>query len=265
VTPARPVLAPFLGLVLVTAACREPTRSLSVAAAPSAGRATPVASAAVAAPPSAEGVAPPTSTGSVPAAPVAAPSPSLSSTDGVAAVAAPSASPPRLLPAAAPVAPPVLLDAAGAPLPQTLDRPTTTSAWVTDLGPALWRAILADDVSLALPHFFPVVAYEQVKAIAKPARDWEARLVRSFRRDVHQYHLGLGPDRERLRFEALEVPEERAKLMKPGSEGNRLGYWRVLRSQLVYRDAEDRARRLEVTSLISWRGEWYVVHLHGFE
>lgn len=161
--------------------------------------------------------------------------------------------------------PPPLLDDAGAPLPQTEDRPRTDSAWFEDLGPALWRAILADDPSLALPHFFPVVAYQQVKAIADPARDWEARLVRLFGRDVHRYHQRLGPERDRLRFEALEVPDARATFMKPGSEGNRLGYWRVLRSQLVYRDARDRTLRLEVTSLISWRGEWYVVHLHGFE
>ncbi len=258
-TPAHSGLALILGLLLVTVACREPSAPLAVAAAPSADRVGPIGSDAVPSP----AVPSPVAAGPRPAA--AAPAPSLSATDGAASAAAPSAST-ALLPLVATLpAPPLLLDAAGAPLPQTLERPTSTSPWFLDLGPALWRAIVADDAALALPHFFPVVAYEEVKAIAKPARDWETRLVRLFRRDVHQYHLGLGRERDQLRFEALEVPEERAKLMKPGSEGNRLGYWRVLRSQLVYRDAEDRARRLEVTSLISWRGEWYVVHLHGFE
>ncbi len=258
-TPAHSRLALVLSLLLVTVACREPSAPLPVVAAPSADRGGPIGSGAV---PTSIGPSP-VATGSGPAA--AAPSSSLSATAGVTLATAPTAST-ALLPLVATLpVPPVLLDAAGAPLPQTLERPTSTSSWFLDLGPALWRAIVADDASLALPHFFPVVAYEEVKAIAKPARDWETRLVRLFRRDVHQYHLGLGRERDRLRFEALEVPEERAKLMKPGSEGNRLGYWRVLRSQLVYRDAEDRARRLEVTSLISWRGEWYVVHLHGFE
>lgn len=163
------------------------------------------------------------------------------------------------------VTPPLLLDAAGSPLPQTDARPPLDGSWFRDLGPALFRAIVADDADLALPHFFPVVAYEQVKAIARPARDWETRLVRLFRRDIHQYHLSLGKPQEQMRYEGLEVPEDRAKYMKPGSEGNRLGYWRVLRSRLTYRDEADRQRSLEVTSLISWRGEWYVVHLHGFE
>jgi hypothetical protein len=53
--------------------------------------------------------------------------------------------------------------------------------------------------------------------------------------------------------------------MKPHSEGNRIGYWRSTRNQLSYVDGKGKARTLEVTSLISWRGEWYVVHLHGFE
>jgi hypothetical protein len=53
--------------------------------------------------------------------------------------------------------------------------------------------------------------------------------------------------------------------MKPGKEGNRLGYFRVLRSTLRFRLVNGTERAFELTSLISWRGEWYVVHLHGFE
>jgi hypothetical protein len=53
--------------------------------------------------------------------------------------------------------------------------------------------------------------------------------------------------------------------MKPGKEGNRVGYFRVLRSKLRIGLPEGRERTLELTSLISWRGEWYVVHLSGFD
>jgi hypothetical protein len=53
--------------------------------------------------------------------------------------------------------------------------------------------------------------------------------------------------------------------MKRGAEGNRLGYWRVKRAQLVYQTDEGKERKLEITSCISWRAEWYVVHLHGFK
>ena len=53
--------------------------------------------------------------------------------------------------------------------------------------------------------------------------------------------------------------------MKPNSEGNRIGYYRVLRSRLKVNKPDGSEVALEITSMISWRGEWYVVHLHGFK
>lgn len=128
----------------------------------------------------------------------------------------------------------------------------------------MWKAIVTDDPEPARPFFFPVVAYREVKAIAKPERDWETRLMRLFERDLHDYHRQLGKYRDQFEYVTVEVPDQ-AKWMKPHTEGNKLGYWRVLRSQLVYLDHEKKRRSLELTSLISWRGEWYLVHLHGFE
>lgn len=175
-------------------------------------------------------------------------------------------------PATAPPAPPVepapaasLHDAAGKPLPQTEDRPSTTSPAFLRRMELLVRAIEADDAKLALEAFFPVVAYEQVKDIEKPALDHERRLLAAFARNVHEYHRQLGKDVSGLRFVRVEVPEDKVKWMKVGSEGNRVGYHRVLRSRLVVATASDKERSFEITSMISWRGEWYVVHLHGFK
>lgn len=230
------------------AACQHQVAPPEPGAAPAASQAAPAPGSAV---------PPPTApAASAQEAPV--PSASASSVPG-APEAATSATPP------AGSAVPALFDAAGAPLPQVEERPTTTSPFFMGFGPALFAAIVADDPELVRPYFFPVVAYEQVKAIERPARDWETRLWRLFQRDIHEYHQELGRNRAAARFVAFEVPEDRAKLMKPGTEGNKLGYWRVLRAQLAYEDEAGRVRRLEVTSLISWRGEWYVVHLHGFQ
>jgi len=160
---------------------------------------------------------------------------------------------------------PPLRDASGAALPQTDDRPRLDSAFFKRLGPALFEAVVRDEPEVARPFFFPVDAYEQVKAIARPARDWEQRLMRAFERNIHEYHLHLGRNRDQARYLDIEVPEDQARWMKPGSEGNRIGYWRVLRSHLIYLDDQQRRRRLEITSFISWRGEWYVVHLNGFK
>lgn len=126
-------------------------------------------------------------------------------------------------------------------------------------------AILTGDAEKARDTFFPLVAYAQVKDVQKPERDYRYRLMAHFERDVREYRKALGRDAERAEFLGVSVPEARAEWMKPGKEGNRVGYFRVLRSRLRFRMPSGKERELELTSMISWRGEWYVVHLHGFE
>jgi len=158
-----------------------------------------------------------------------------------------------------------LLAEDGTPLPQLELRPKADSPALIERMQRLTEAIQKDDPALALPAFFPVVAYEQVKAIEKPARDWQRRLVAAFERTIHEYHRAVGRDVQSLRFVGLDIPEAGVRWMKPGSEGNRVGYFRVLRSKLRLETERGQALSFEVTSFISWRGEWYVVHLHGFE
>jgi hypothetical protein len=158
-----------------------------------------------------------------------------------------------------------LLDSSGKPLPQTSDRPSTQSTSFTARMALLGQAISTGDADVALPAFFPSVAYAQVKDIPNAERDWEQRLVSAFRRDIAEYQKKLGQQAPHATLVAVEVPEPSAKLMKPGSEGNRVPYYRVLRSKLHFRSATGKEHALELTSMISWRGEWYVVHLHGFK
>lgn len=165
----------------------------------------------------------------------------------------------------APPQEPALRGPDGGVLPQTHQLPSTDSPLFKYHARLLWRAIVKNDPSIAMPFFFPVLAYQQVKAIAKPARDWKYRLVAAFKRTIHDYHRRLGRDRDRCTFIGIDVPEKRARWMKPGAEGNKLSYYRVLDSILRYRDAHGRKRELGITSFISWRGQWYVVHLHGFK
>ncbi len=159
---------------------------------------------------------------------------------------------------------PALVDADGKPLPQTEERPRTDTKAFERRMRLLWDAIVADDPKLAERAFFPVVAYEQVKDIKEPAADWRSRLMRHFARDIRDYHDRLGSDPASCRFEGVEIDEGRVQWMKPGREGNRVGYFRITRSRIRYLDPKGRPRTLELTSLISWRGEWFVVHLHGF-
>ena len=56
------------------------------------------------------------------------------------------------------------------------------------------------------------------------------------------------------------MPDTQAVLVQPGEESNKLSYWRVYGTTLHYTEA-GQANSFPVTSLISWRGQWYVVHL----
>ncbi len=176
-----------------------------------------------------------------------------------------SAAPPTASSAAPEPVEPPLVDADGKPLPQTEDKPSTTDERFQRRIKLLVQAIRDDDPSIALPAFFPVIAYRQVKDVAKPDRDWKLRLVAAFERNVHEYHRELGAAAKTAELSAVEVPEDKARWMKPGSEGNRIGYYRVLRSRLRLALADGKTKEFEITSLISWRGEWYVVHLNGFK
>jgi hypothetical protein len=104
-----------------------------------------------------------------------------------------------------------------------------------------------------------------VKAIKDPDRDYERRLLSTFDADVREYHRALGKDASGVAFAGIDVPEARAEWMKPGREGNKVGYYRVLRSTLRFTLPSGKQKRFELTSMISWRGEWYVVHLSGFD
>lgn len=183
-----------------------------------------------------------------------------------ASVVAPSSSAAAPTPAVIDLAKhPELVDAEGKPLPQTGDRPSVDSPAFQRRLELLWKAIVTDDPSVATDAFFPRVAYAQVKDIKNPEADWKSRLLRAFERDIHQYHRELGDAPEAAKQVRLEVDERRVKLMERGKEGNKLPYHRVTRSQIHFVDRTGKERKLELTSLIAWRGEWFVVHLHGFK
>jgi hypothetical protein len=145
---------------------------------------------------------------------------------------------------------------------------------------ALWKAIVQDEPEAAMPFFFPLGAYEQVKDVANPAADWKHRLVAAYARDIHALHGRLTTgvdqdDREQgeprkdpgqagVQLTALEVPESRARWVEPGEEYNKIGYFRVFGSKLRY-EAGGTAHAFDVKSLISWRGQWYVVHLSAIK
>lgn len=145
-------------------------------------------------------------------------------------------------------------------LPQTEDRPSASGAQFDAGVQGLWTAIVADEPARALPFFFPEAAYVQVKAISDPTGDYQARLIANYQQDIHALHAQLGSDASRAQLTDLSVPGDQAVWVQPGAEYNKGSYWRVYGSTLRY-TVDGQTRSFPVSSLISWRGQWYVVHL----
>lgn len=146
-------------------------------------------------------------------------------------------------------------------LPQTDERPRSDTTRFRRVSAELWSAIVDDNPAKAAPFFFPKSAYRQVKDLSDPDVDWTSRLWSEFSADVTTYHDRLGAGARATTFVGLEVPSAQMQWITPGVEYNRGSYWRVLNSELRYRTRDGSLQTLAVASLISWRGEWYVVHL----
>jgi hypothetical protein len=124
----------------------------------------------------------------------------------------------------------------------------------------LWEGIVADSPRRALPAFFPLRAYEQLKAIGSPESDWKNRLVGDYGLDIGAAHRLLGSDAASAQLIGVHVVRSYAHWVAPGVCYNSAGYFEVPNARIVYR-AGGAVHSFGIASLISWRGVWYVVHL----
>ena len=117
---------------------------------------------------------------------------------------------------AAAAAPPLTPAFDSASLPQTPEVARADGPAFEARRDALWQAIVTDDAERAMPFFFPLGAYQQVKDVANPAADWRHRLVSAYQHDIHALHARLGPTPGDAKFLGLDVPEGRARWIEPG-------------------------------------------------
>lgn len=146
-------------------------------------------------------------------------------------------------------------------LPQTTQFPSATDPLFTVNMNALWQGIVQGSVTPALPAFFPRTAYVQLKTgIGDPAGDWQNRLVADYALDIQAAHALLGPAPQQATLVSVSVPEQYGHWIPQGVCANGIGYFEVANSRIVY-SLDGQTRSFGIASLISWRGEWYVVHL----
>ena len=141
-------------------------------------------------------------------------------------------------------------------LPQTAALPSGSDpAFLARMGD-LVRAITSGQPSLAAPAFFPLGAYIQVKGISDPVHDYQTRLIPNYDQDIESLHSSVGAGAV---LQSVTVPDA-AEWIKPGVEYNKGSYWRVYGTRVTY-STGGRQGSFTIASMISWRGEWYVVHL----
>jgi hypothetical protein len=124
----------------------------------------------------------------------------------------------------------------------------------------LFGAVALGTPAEAAPAFFPEAAYVQLKVIPDASYDWQHRLLAEFDEDLATATAGLGPDAASSTLVSVQVPMQYAHWVPAGVCENSVGYFEVANSRLVY-SLGGVVRSFGIASLISWRGEWYVVHL----
>ena len=145
-------------------------------------------------------------------------------------------------------------------LPQTDVLPSADGPGFRARMADLWRGVQSGHTAPALPAFFPEAAYVQLKRVGDPASDWLYRLVADYGLDIDAARALLGPDPRSARLLTVIVEQAYAHWVPPGVCDNGVGYYEVPHSRVVYR-AGGEVRSFGVASMISWRGDWYVVHL----
>jgi len=144
-------------------------------------------------------------------------------------------------------------------LPQTDEKPSGTGAEFDARMKTLANAIINNTPDSAISTFFPVSAYKQTKKNTDPAADWKNRLIANFKVDVADANKKLGANAKNAVFTGVTVPNT-AVWVKPGEEYNLGPYWRVFKTQMNF-TVDGKNVQIPIESMISWHGQWYVVHL----
>uniref|UniRef100_UPI0018920DCE hypothetical protein n=1 Tax=Catenulispora pinisilvae TaxID=2705253 RepID=UPI0018920DCE len=144
-------------------------------------------------------------------------------------------------------------------LPQTRALPSSTDPQFQTRLHALWQGIVDDNPQEAQPFFFPKTAYIQLKALWNAGGDYDYRLLGYFNLDVHAAHRLLGAGAQRAQLVGIDVPAADAEWMPPGSEENKISYYRLYGTRVRY-TLDGQSHSFGVFSLLSWRGQWYAIH-----
>jgi hypothetical protein len=135
--------------------------------------------------------------------------------------------------------------------------PPLSSDDLSERAARLFDAIKEGRPELAEAFFFPREPFLSLKDVHDPGR-YHSELVSAYRHDIRELHAAR-KNWDGAEYRALEIVLE-PKRVPPGHEWNKIGYFRTIGARLEY-DVQGRRRFMEVHTLISWDGRWYVTHL----
>lgn len=136
-------------------------------------------------------------------------------------------------------------------------RPPDASEDLTERARHLFDAIVSDRSELADDFFFPREPFIPLKDVRDPARYFDG-LIATYHQDIRRLH-GSRKSWDGAKFLSFELGS-RPRWVKPGEEWNKIGYFRTFGGKLYY-EITGRKRVLDVHTIISWDGRWYVTHL----
>jgi hypothetical protein len=158
-------------------------------------------------------------------------------------------------------APPPAKDADYDPLNKA--KPPTDSEELQSRARGLFDAIVQNNPALGEDFWFPKEPFLILKDIKDPGKYWD-QLHRAYAKDIQKLHdkRKSWEGAEFVKFEPGSAP----KWVKPGEEANKIGYFRTVKGNLVFKDkADGKPQKLEVRVIISWQKRWYITHLSKFK
>jgi hypothetical protein len=142
---------------------------------------------------------------------------------------------------------------AGAPADDSI--PATSSDELTMRARHLLEAVAKDDPDLATDIVFPRAAWLALNDSNDPAREWDKRVDRPFRRALHR----LSRHADGAQFVSLELGHSvLQELVK--RHGWRKPLWSVRDSRLTYVES-GHTRTISIREMTAWRGAWYITRL----
>jgi hypothetical protein len=143
------------------------------------------------------------------------------------------------------------------PDPENRLKPPLTSDDLAARATHLLDAVARGEPSLADDFFFPRAPFLPLKDVADPGHYFD-QLLATYHRDIAAIHQRR-KSWEGVSFVSFELGSPPG-WVAPGKEYNKIGYYRTFHGKLRY-TVGGAPGVIDVTTIISWGGRWYITHL----